>query len=147
MVIKSYKINLANHLAACEANYWRLLKLLPKGQPQAHFGVQLANGQSSEIRLKEQEVHRYTTMLSLEQELSSPLQGSTQFDIRLYHDAMLAEVTGFQQHKQIQPRYPYPNKKMYQQDEKWQQNLFLSELLVYCLNNGLAMIEPVLSEE
>lgn len=143
MSTTQYKVNLANYLAACEANYWRLLKLLPSDQQSACFSVQLANGQSSVVAIKLQEQHRYTTMISLEQHASSPLLSDSHFEIRLYHDAMLAEVTAFQQHKQIQPRYRYPNKKMYQQDEKWQQNLFLSELLVYCLNNGLAVVEPV----
>lgn len=141
-----YKVNLANYLAACEANYWRLLKLLPKGQQQARFSVPLANGQSSTLELITQQECPYTTMISLEQRGGSPLLSHYHFDIRIYHDAMLAEVTAFQQHQQIQPRYRYPNTKMYQQDEKWQQNLFLSELLVYCLKNGLAILEPATYE-
>ncbi len=143
---KQYKVNLANYLAACEANYWRLLKLLPRGQQGACFAVQLASGEDSALELIVQQECPYTTMLSIEQRASSTLFSDYHFDVRLYHDAMLAEVIAFQQHKQVKPRYTYPNKKMYQQDEKWQQNLFLSELLVYCLNNGLAVVEPAIFE-
>jgi len=34
------------------------------------------------------------------------------------------------------PRYTYPNDNMYQEDEKLQQNRFLSDWLEHCLQNG-----------
>ena len=42
------------------------------------------------------------------------------------------------QHRQVRVRYEYPNRDMYQHDEKAQQNRFLGEWLSHCLNHGHA---------
>lgn len=64
----------------------------------------------------------------------SPL--SYQGDVRLYHDAILAEVVKCQRYHQFSPRYEYPNVDMHQVDEKAQMNRFLAELLTHCLSCG-----------
>ena len=61
--------------------------------------------------------------------------------VRLYHDASLAEVvgsevTGYQKHRYLLPRYSYPNSAMHQRDEKSQLNQFLGEVLSLCLAEG-----------
>ena len=40
--------------------------------------------------------------------------------MRLYHDAMVAEVCSSQQIFRFKARYDYPNKKLHQRDEKHQ---------------------------
>ena len=57
-------------------------------------------------------------------------------DVRLYHDAEIAEVIRYQQHRKFNPRYAYPNAKMHQVDEKSKINQFLGELLAHCLLNA-----------
>jgi uncharacterized protein YqiB (DUF1249 family) len=53
----------------------------------------------------------------------------------------MLEVGVFQSHRRIAARYAYPNTRMYQQDEKSQQNRFLAEWLEHCLHNGRACRE------
>ena len=62
--------------------------------------------------------------------------------VRLYHDAMVAEVCSSQQIFRFKARYDYPNKKLHQRDEKHQINQFLADWLRYCLAHG-AMAIPV----
>jgi uncharacterized protein YqiB (DUF1249 family) len=64
-------------------------------------------------------------------------------DVRLYHDAAVAEVIAWQGHRRFQARHEYPNRKMYQRDEKAQLNKFLGELLEFCLTQGRVMQEIV----
>ncbi|MFT5117602.1 MAG: hypothetical protein ACI9NY_001133 [Kiritimatiellia bacterium] len=59
-----------------------------------------------------------------------------QGDVRLYHDASLAEVVKCQGYQQFAPRYEYPNINMHQIDEKAQMNRFLGELLAHCVSHG-----------
>jgi uncharacterized protein len=59
-----------------------------------------------------------------------------QGDVRLYHDASLAEVVKCQRYQSFSPRYEYPNVDMHQIDEKAQMNRFLGELLTHCLSHG-----------
>lgn len=60
-------------------------------------------------------------------------------DVRLYHDATVAEVIAWQGHRRFQARNEYPNRHMYQRDEKAQLNGFLGELLAACLKEGRVM--------
>lgn len=57
-------------------------------------------------------------------------------DVRLYHDANVAEVVKCQRYQAFLPRYDYPNIDMHQVDEKVQMNRFLGELLAHCLSYG-----------
>jgi uncharacterized protein YqiB (DUF1249 family) len=57
-------------------------------------------------------------------------------DVRLYHDASVAEVVKCQRYQSFSPRYEYPNVDMHQIDEKVQMNRFLGELLSHCLSHG-----------
>ena len=135
-----YKVNLAEQLACCEANYARMLKLMPNrnSQDEWHYQVQ-SGGKVWQIRLHITERARYTTMLEIYQNdgLSS-CGGPAAMEVRLYHDAQMAEVVAWYQHRQLKPRYDYPNDKMYQQDEKAQLNRFLSDWLIHNQAHGYA---------
>ena len=50
--------------------------------------------------------------------------------VRLYHDAMVAEVCSSQQIFRFKARYDYPNKKLHQRDEKHQINQFLADFAI-----------------
>jgi uncharacterized protein YqiB (DUF1249 family) len=61
----------------------------------------------------------------------------TGIDVRLYHDANLAEVVDNKGIAMI-PVNPYPNPDMLQKDEKQSLNNFLGEWLSFCLKHGLS---------
>lgn len=142
-----YRVDLPGQLAVCEANYLRLLKLTPDLPccDQWRFTVSLAEN-SRRIDISVLERARYTTTLELAAEHPMP-EGSVvhvcgfmspRLKVRLYHDARMAEVIAWEEHRQLQPRYDYPNRQMYQSDEKAQMNQFLGEWLSYCLEQGYA---------
>ncbi|MGH1439323.1 MAG: DUF1249 domain-containing protein [Cellvibrionaceae bacterium] len=61
---------------------------------------------------------------------------SYSFEVRLYHDASVAEVIAWEGNRRFKARHEYPNPRMYHSDEKAQLNRFLGELLELCLTQG-----------
>jgi uncharacterized protein YqiB (DUF1249 family) len=128
--------------AACEANYARLLRLFPDYEQSNLREFELGDGR---VRMEVLERSRYTTFFRLFQYHSdSRWLESLKVDVRAYHDAGMLEVGTFQSHRQVKPRYSYPNPGMYQQDEKCQQNQFLAEWLQHCLQHGFTSQAPAL---
>ncbi|MES2675036.1 MAG: DUF1249 domain-containing protein [Pseudomonadota bacterium] len=137
-----YKVNLPLQMAECEANFARLKKLLPSEGDWREFAV--SHG-TQEWLHKMHVIERspYTTTLQLTQ-IARYAVGSTwlqmpSLTVRMYHDAELAEVLAWEGHKRLRPRYDYPNRSMYQCDEKLQINQFLGEWLSLCLKQGYAI--------
>ncbi|QIB67623.1 DUF1249 domain-containing protein [Kineobactrum salinum] len=133
-----FKIDLVRLHALCEANYVRLLRLFPDYEQgnTREFSVGTAK-----VRLEVLERSRYTTFFRLHQSHAEDRWlGHLVVDVRAYHDAGMLEVGAFQSHRQIQARYHYPNSRMFQQDEKLQQNQFLADWLEHCRANGRASI-------
>jgi uncharacterized protein YqiB (DUF1249 family) len=131
---QQFKLDLAELHALCEVNYVRLLRLFPDYETanQREFRVG-----SALVRLEVVERCRYTTMFRLhQQQAHDQWLGGLRVDVRAYHDAAMLEVGSFQSHNRIQPRYQYPNARMFQEDEKFQQNRFLADWLEHCLGNG-----------
>lgn len=144
-----YQVDLIGQQAECEANFLRVLKLMPDldSVDQRDFAVSLASGQTVRLRLLVTERCRYTTMIELHQ-----LQGThawsprAQFDLRLYHDARMVEVVSYRRQRAVEGRYDYPNQRMFQRDEKSQLNSFLGEWLSHCLHHGYAVDATVASD-
>ncbi|KZX58191.1 hypothetical protein A3709_01610 [Halioglobus sp. HI00S01] len=131
---RQFNLNLAELHAVCEANYARLLRLFPdyESTNTREFAVGPAT-----VCLEVVERCRYTTIFRLHQQhAQARWLGSLKVEVRAYHDAGMLEVGSFQSHRRIQGRYAYPNKQMFQQDEKSQQNRFLADWLEHCLGNG-----------
>ena len=84
----------------------------------------------------------YTTVLQVRQELGLPWLPAPKLEVRVYHDARMAEVVGAEQARRLLAIYPYPNQAMHQPDEKNQLNQFLGEWLSHCLACGHEL-EPV----
>jgi len=82
---------------------------------------------------------RYTRMLELRQKLCLPENCMRELvmKIRIYNDARLVEVTGYEGIERLQPSYCYPNKKMMLKDEKRQANVLLHEWLSLVLAHDL----------
>jgi uncharacterized protein YqiB (DUF1249 family) len=148
-VSSKYNIDLVRQMAECDANYIRLLKLVPgllrcpddnslqgtvtefsiSDQPDDPVDVQ--------VEITVLESFRYTTTLKIEQK---PRSGhwleNPAMEVRVYHDASTAEVIACRDHRNFEPRYPQPNSLMFQRDEKLQVNRFLGEWLSHCLAVG-----------
>jgi|TARA_B110000116_G_C16726754_1_gene531769 uncharacterized protein YqiB (DUF1249 family) len=133
-----YKIDLPRQQAQCSHNYARLLKLLPDLDNRERWAIALDSG---EMEIQVHERARYTTTLSVSQRDSALTLWSQALTltVRLYHDADMAEVVAWDHHRQLQPRYSYPNRDMYHEDEKSQFNHFLGDWLSHSLGCGRAV--------
>lgn len=172
MARSSYSIDLIKQMAECDANYIRLLKLVPQlrvyldgslaelaalqpdehpepeksleGMTTSYCLADLGDSQGEvTVEIKIVEAFKYTCTLEIVQ-LPEFKQWMTNPSmlVRVYHDANTAEVISYQGHRNLQPRYTRPNPKMYHPDEKMQVNQFLGEWLTHCLNVGRSAKVP-----
>ncbi len=139
---RRYTVDLVEQQSFCEANYARLLKLMPTFDDREQWQYEVQSGARMwQIQLRVTERARYTTMLEVSQTDGLQEWGSSpHLQVRMYHDARMAEVVAWREHRRIQPKYDYPNQKMYQKDEKAQFNRFLSEWLTHSLANGQSQV-------
>jgi uncharacterized protein YqiB (DUF1249 family) len=110
------------------------MTLLPDCDVQSmtyQFGV--ANSLNYQIQILD--TAPYTTTIRMEQKGATAAYLKPQMDVRLYHDARMAEVMSSQHAGAFKPAYPYPNADMRQRDEKERVNCFLAEWLVFCLKH------------
>ena len=140
---KGYHIDLSDLHAQCEANYHRLMRRFPGYEQQTRCAFEAGDAQ---IELEVTARDRYTTDMRLRYQgaISQPGSASA-LDLRLYHDARMAEVVHCKTSRRFEARYRYPNPEMLQRDEKFQQNRFAAELMEFCLNNGRS-VDPVLPD-
>jgi uncharacterized protein YqiB (DUF1249 family) len=134
-----YRVDLVELQAACEANYARLMQLLPamrSGTEPRRVALSQGERLLGVLALEVLETCPYTSTLSVRQEHSLAWLPVPQMEVRVYHDARMAEVIGAQSARRFRGIYPYPNAAMHQPDEKTQLNLFLGEWLSHCLACG-----------
>ncbi len=157
---KRYCPDLVSQAAECDANYIRLLKLMPDlfdedsalhggaaqdriapGAGCLEIGIHAESEGNILVKIAVTERFKYTTCLSihLNGDGYSPWIRWPDIQVRVYHDLKTAEVCSFEQHRRFQSRYEYPNGGMFHPDEKAQLNRFLGELLSHCLANGHSM--------
>lgn len=126
-------------LAAAELNYVRLLALFPdlRCRDEAAFVLPDAGGRVTDVALRVLERGPFTTLLAIRESGGGPdwLAPMTA-EIRLSHDARVAEVVTFHGHRRLLARYPYPNPAMRQPDEKLQVNRQFGEWLEHCRRWG-----------
>lgn len=125
-----YQFDLAALQRLAAVNYASLVKLLTHikegSEKLIHVGHQLS------FRVAVMQRAPYTTDIRIEQQLPElPIPGwvEAQLDVRLYHDAQLAEVMRSQNVERLAAVYPQPNAQMHQPNEKFQVNKFLQEWL------------------
>jgi len=135
-----YRPNLPDLMSLCSTNYVLSLRLLADkelaGEKREFF---ISDKLAYIIEVKE--VTKYTSLINIVQQqikADSTLSAFTQpkMQVRLYHDARVAEVISSQGVSQVKPRYDYPNDQMHHPDEKRQINQFLKEWLQLCLEFG-----------
>ncbi|WP_019340001.1 DUF1249 domain-containing protein [Stutzerimonas stutzeri] len=134
-----YRVDLLELQAACEANYLRLMRLLPgmRNHPDTRR-IAMSQGDRllGVLALTVTESCPYTTTVQISQQDCLPWLPAPQMDVRVYHDARMAEVIGAENARRFRGIYSYPNAQMHQPDEKNQLNLFLGEWLGHCLACG-----------
>jgi uncharacterized protein YqiB (DUF1249 family) len=144
-----YKVDLIGYMAECDANYLRLMKLFPDMVNGGERRIGLCHDGEHVLHLIVREQTAYTTLLELCQGARGGGRGGwcnlPVLMLRLYHDARVAEVLSWEGVRQVRPRYDYPNRQMYHQDEKAQWNRFLGEWLSHCLKYGYHP-EPLFGE-
>lgn len=161
-----YRIDLSRQMAGCDANYIRLLKLLPHLESYRHDCLEFTTDEGysrdflidsirapgtgeavmeARVRIRVLEVFRYTSTLEIAQltRLSQWVEPPAIL-IRVYHDAHAAEAVAYQGHRGFLARYETPNSRMYHQDEKRQINEFLGEWLNLCVQAGRSLSTPLL---
>ena len=136
---KRYVPDLQEMASVAESNYLRFLRLLPETDEggERTFAITGMGDQSARVRIRIDEVQPYTTMLTVQQEgLSPEWVTPPSMNVRLYHDASMAEVLSYQNQHKFEGRYQYPNPQMRMPDEKIQLNKFLADWLEHCLQHG-----------
>ncbi|WP_175653927.1 DUF1249 domain-containing protein [Pseudomonas sp. Marseille-P9899] len=134
-----YRVDLVGLQAACEANYARLMRLLPdmrNATSSRRIGMTQGDQMLGVLTLEVVLTCPYTTTLRVRQEHSLPWLPVPQLEVQVYHDARMAEVISAEHARRFRSVYPYPNESMHQPDEKAQLNLFLGEWLTHCLACG-----------
>jgi uncharacterized protein YqiB (DUF1249 family) len=153
---RSYKPYVPDFLTLCERNYAQLRFFLPGAVASHHASDEGARvmtaGDSKVIQINEYEGYRikllelckFTTTIKIEHVSDTALGWMRpQFEVRLYHDARLAEVVSCQQVRRFKAVYDYPNLEMMQPDEKRQINLLLRDWLMLCQRQGYHSVESL----
>jgi len=130
-------------MGQCELNYMLLCRLIPEMEDEEEYDYIVNDHFIVNFLILER--CRYTTCVrfsvnyylkpSINDEEQPKWLKDTGIDIRLYHDAHLAEVVDNNGLAMI-PVNPYPNPDMLQKDEKQSLNTFLGEWLSFCLKHG-----------
>ena len=151
---RKYIPNLIADMAECDANYIRLRRLFPTmdQQDQLTFGIDAGINSPIDsachltrpgradvvIAIHVMQRHRYTTLLSINVsgDAYQPWIKWPCLEAQVYRDVKSAEITRFEQHRNLKFRYALQNTPMYQPDEKSQINKFFGELLNYSHTYG-----------
>lgn len=142
---KRYVPDLVQIGALYETNYSRLLRLIQLMGDKKCMLFKLHNGSNyiGAVRIELLETCRYTDTFLLEQTASAgPWVNNPKMQVRLYHDAAVAEVVGKHGRQAAEGVNAYPNQKMHLPDEKNQLNLFLAEWLNFCITYGYCEEHP-----
>ena len=116
-----------------EANYRKLVSMLPDLVFVEHVTLS-SDDHLLTITVDVIERTKYTVLLELNTFYKGNIACMSQpkIQLRMYHDAEVAEVVMVQGKRHIRPHYQYPNEAMYLPDEKKQWNKILFEVLSFC---------------
>lgn len=130
--MKKYVPHLASLQAVCAENYARIVRLLPDCDTD-DLSYRFATKAGYQYVITILDSAPFTSTLKMEQVGVAPAFMKPIMEVRLYHDARMAEVISSQHAGAIAPSYDYPNPAMRHRDEKERVNSFLAEWLVHCL--------------
>ena len=140
MDMQRQELNLARLHRECELNYSRLLRLSADSETLGScFSIQ--DRQYSNIEFKVIEVTKYTSALSIAMGSAGPQWlPKVELKVRIYRDAKMAEVVEWCSDRTI-PWDLVERKGLQSRDEKWQWNIFLSELLLQVLSRRALQVQ------
>ncbi|WP_224745853.1 DUF1249 domain-containing protein [Neiella litorisoli] len=132
---KRYVPSISELHACCARNYASLTRLINGLAGEATMTFSQA-GETLGLDIEDEAP--YTTTIRLTQRRQGmPKYLAPTMQVRLYHDARMAEVLSCQQICSVRASYDYPNIRMHQRDEKMQLNQFLAEWIEFCLDHGV----------
>ncbi len=136
------KRTLKNATNLHEANFKKLSRVVP-GLRNLEKSIYARGQNGTRITLKILEISKYTKTFSLQliHDTEQPWLPGLHMKIRHYYDARVTEALAFQHQHRLNARYRYPNPNMFQPDEKWQTNQFLSEWLDHCLRTRCIFLQ------
>tara|TARA_B110000967_G_scaffold209297_1_gene264807 strand:- start:1403 stop:1843 length:441 start_codon:yes stop_codon:yes gene_type:complete len=139
---RKQQLNLTRLHEECERNYRRLQRVIPESKILGATTRLYCEGQSSSGMILEIiEVTKYTSTVLIIADRAGP-RWLTEIEIkvRIYRDAQMAEVIEWCSDRTI-PWALSETTAMHERDEKWQWNMFLSELLCHGLRFGVTELE------
>lgn len=133
---RTAQLNLVSLHRECERNYFRLMSLFDKKNSLgSSFTVQ--DSQLTAVVFKIIEATKFTITISVTLEHVAPdWVPEIDLKVRVYHDAKMAEVIEWCSDRTI-PWALVEDKGLQSRDEKWQWNIFLSELLSQKLKHSI----------
>ncbi len=155
---KRYVVDLSATMAVCDANYIRLLKLMPhftldarrsftlptagnaahgSAHAGAHGGAKESITQSVDILVIEAFKYTSTIRIRMGATSTSEFYHPPCILVRVYHDANTAEVISFQEDWNNRLMPSPEDAPLFYPDEKEQVNMFLAEWLTLCIETGL----------
>lgn len=133
-----YVPDLRGFMRLCEDNYRLIINLFPQWQQVLNASANWTDADALPVCLHCQVIERtpYTLLLQFDQyPVIEPWIKALSMQVRLYHDARMAEVVLFQHQRLRLPQQPGVDLAVHAVDEKNQSNHFLHEWLRYCLLN------------
>ncbi|GBL05171.1 cytoplasmic protein [Glaciecola sp. KUL10] len=119
------------------------MKLLPDCDTE-DLSYRFVINEELEYKISILDSSRYTSTLEMSQvQKNTPKFLCPVMEIRLYHDAKMAEVLASQRMAKLKPSYDYPNLKMHQRNEKQMVNVFLAEWLHFCLQQQVKQTSSI----
>lgn len=130
-----------------EQNYVLLQRLIPGVLSTAEDSV-MAAGEGGVLRFCAEERCKYTLTVGISHAFTAGVPGSAEslvrdlyLQARVYRDAGVTEVMGYQGHWRFLPEYDYPNAGMFLPDEKRQANFLLYELLCHFMTRDYRIMD------
>ena len=138
--LRKQRLDLSRLHDECERNYQRLQKVSfdsAKMGSLAHLNF--PQKPNAGLSIEVIEATKYTSTLNIKADQVGPhWMPQIEIKARVYRDAKMLEVIEWCTDRTI-PWELSEEKGMQARDEKWQWNIFLSELLIYGLRHGSAL--------
>ena len=138
--LRKQRLDLSRLHDECERNYQRLQKVsLDSAKMGSLAHLNFPQKPNAGLSIEVIEVTRYTSTLNIKADQAGPhWMPQIEIKARVYRDAKMLEVIEWCTDRTI-PWELSEEKGMQARDEKWQWNIFLSELLIYGLRHGSAL--------
>jgi len=138
--LRKQRLDLSRLHDECERNYQRLQKVsLDSAKMGSLAHLNFPQKPNAGLSIEVIDVSRYTSTLNIKADQAGPhWMPQIEIKARVYRDAKMLEVIEWCTDRTI-PWDLSEEKGMQARDEKWQWNIFLSELLIYGLRHGSAL--------